>query len=115
MSRFPERKKKKRPSLDSPSSPSSQSLPTDTAQTKKGQLTIGLEDPQDLVTGDTLNLSDTVTVTKDDTNLGRGDSLSRELEDVVLDLVRGDFEPFGSGALVRKGGSGWSQKEEGQS
>lgn len=47
-------------------------------------------------------------VTEDDTDLGRGETLAGELEDVVADLVRGDFEPPGSGALVREGRAGWA-------
>lgn len=69
-------------------------------------LTVGLEDTEDLVSGDRLDLGDSVGVTENDTDLGRGKTLARKLEDVVVDLLSRDLEPPGGGALVGKGRSG---------
>lgn len=55
--------------------------------------TVGLEDTHDLVTGDILHLSNTVLVTKDNTNLGWGNTLLGEPDDVFADLIRGNLEP----------------------
>lgn len=72
-------------------------------------LTVRLEDTEDLVSGDALDLGDTVRVTEDDTDLGRGQALARELEDVVADLVGRDLQPARRGALVGERRSGCAQ------
>ena len=79
---------------------------------KNNRLTVLLEDSENLVTGNGLDLSDTVGITEHDTNLGRGESFSGEFENVVRNLVRGDLEPSGSGALVGKSGSGCAEGRE---
>lgn len=74
--------------------------------------TVGLQDTEDLVTGDGLDLGDTVRVTEDDTDLGRGQTLASELEDVLLDLLSGDLEPSGSRALVRESRTGLNEQRK---
>lgn len=68
--------------------------------------TIRLEDAEDLVTGDGLDLGDTVRVTEDDTDLGGSQTLAGQLEDVVVDLVGRDLQPPRGGALVGEGRTG---------
>jgi hypothetical protein len=46
----------------------------------------GLENTENFVTGDGIHLSDTVLITKDDTDLGRGHTLLGHLSNHVLDL-----------------------------
>lgn len=67
-----------------------------------GVQTVGLEDPQNLVTGDESDLGDTVAVSEDDTDLGRGETSSSELEDLVTDVLRGGLGPRGLRSSVRK-------------
>ena len=55
-------------------------------------------------TSDDLDLSDTVGVTENDANLGRGSTLSGELADLLNDLVGSGLEPGGSGAGVGESG-----------
>jgi hypothetical protein len=45
--------------------------------------TVALEDTEDLGTSDTLDLCDTVAVSEDDTDLGRGHTLTGQLEDLL--------------------------------
>ena len=52
-------------------------------------------------TSDNPDLGNTVGVTEDNTNLGRGGALLRELADLVNDLLGGGLEPRGRGARVR--------------
>jgi len=67
---------------------------------------VALEDSQDLVTGDDLDLGDTVAVTEDNTDLrGRG-ALLRELADLVDDLLGSGLEPCRGRARVGDGGGG---------
>lgn len=92
-----------------------------------GSHTVGLQDTEDLVTcrtttvsisrpsiianslegfagfkhtSDNLDLSNTVGVTEDDTNLGGGSTLLSELADLVDDLLGGGLEPRGGVARV---------------
>lgn len=51
-------------------------------------------------TGDDLDLGDSVGVTQDDTDLGRGGTLLGQLADLVDDLVGGGLEPRGGAAAV---------------
>ena len=67
---------------------------------------MGLEDADDLLTGDGLDLGDAVGVTEDDADLGGGETLLGELADVLLDLLGGDLEPRGGSALVGASGLG---------
>ena len=71
-----------------------------------GGKTRSFQNSEDLVTSDRLDLSDSVRVAEDNSDLRGGETLARELEDVVLDLVGRDLKPLGSGALVGKGRSG---------
>lgn len=57
-------------------------------------------------TGDDLDLGNTVGVTEDDTDLGRGGALLGELADLVDDLLGGGLEPRGGVAGVGDGGGG---------
>ena len=63
----------------------------------RGQ-SLGLQDPEDLVAGHEPNLGDAVAVPQDDANLRRGQTLLGELEDLLLDVIRGQLEPGGNGA-----------------
>ena len=65
-----------------------------------GGETLGLEDPKDLVPGDESHLGDTVAVPEDDANLGRGQALLGQLEDLLLDVVGGELQPVGNGAAI---------------
>jgi hypothetical protein len=58
------------------------------------------------VKGGQAHLGDTVGVSEDDTDLGRGETLSSELEDVVADLLGRGLEPRRSGSLVRQSRGG---------
>jgi len=70
------------------------------------KLTVSLKDTEDFVTGNRLDLSNSVGVTKDDTDLRRGQTLTGELEDVLLNLLGGDLEPSGSRSLVGESRTG---------
>ena len=48
--------------------------------------TMALKDSQDFAASHALHLRDAVGVTEDDTNLGRGEPLFRQLADMVLNL-----------------------------
>jgi len=63
---------------------------------------VSLEDSQDLAASHAADLGNTVGVTKDDANLGRGVSLLRELADVLGDLLGGDLQPRWGASLVRE-------------
>lgn len=65
--------------------------------------TVGLEDSQDLVTGDDLSLGNTVSVSQDNTNLRRSQTLSGVLDDLLNNLVRGQLEPRRSVSRVWNG------------
>lgn len=51
-------------------------------------------------------LCNTVGVPEDDTDLGRGQALLGQLEDLVLHLLAGHLHPLGDGAPVRQRGLG---------
>jgi hypothetical protein len=53
------------------------------------RLTVGLEDSENLVSGNALDLGDTVRVTENDTDLGWGKTSSGKLEDLVGNLLWG--------------------------
>ncbi|KAE8660186.1 Glucose-6-phosphate 1-dehydrogenase 4 [Hibiscus syriacus] len=55
--------------------------------------TVGLKDTQDLVSSNALNLSNTMRITKNDTNLRWGQALLCELANVFLSILRIDLEP----------------------
>lgn len=59
-------------------------------------------------TSDNLDLSDTVRVTEDDTDLGRGGTLTGELADLVDDLLGSGLEPCWGSARVWDGAGRYS-------
>lgn len=61
---------------------------------------VGLEDPENLVSSNALDLGNSVGIPEDNTDLRWGETLTGELEDVVGDLVGGQFQPTGSRSLV---------------
>jgi len=65
--------------------------------------TVGLEDTHNLLSGDRVNLGDTVGVTEDDTDLGGGKTLLGELTDVLLNVGGRNLAPTGGSAFVRFG------------
>lgn len=71
-----------------------------------GSKTVDLEDAEDLGASDILDLTDTVGVTEDDTDLSGGDTLASKLADALRDVLGGHLEPCGSGTLVGEGRSG---------
>ncbi len=64
---------------------------------------IGLQDSNNLLSSDGLDLGDSVGITKNDTNLGGGQSLLCELANVFFDLRGSDLQPRRRSALVRAG------------
>jgi hypothetical protein len=68
---------------------------------------VSLQDPQDLVSRDEPHLGNAVRVTEGDTDLGRGETLTGELDDLVDDVFGGGLEPVGGGAAVGEGGGRW--------
>ena len=73
---------------------------------KLGSEAVRLQDTEDLVTSNNLDLSNTVRVTEDNTNLRRSSTLLSELADLVDDLVGGGLEPGRGGARVGDGRGG---------
>jgi len=71
-----------------------------------GVFTTRLEDTEDLVASNNLHLRDTMAISQDNTDLGRGGTLAGQLADVVDDLVGRALEPSGHAARVRDGGGG---------
>lgn len=69
-------------------------------------LTVSFEDSEDLGSGDALDLSDTVAVSEDNTNLRWSHTLSGKLEDLLRDLLGSNLEPSWGGSLVGKSGAG---------
>ena len=69
----------------------------------EGRRTLGLQDTEDLVTGDEADLGDTVGVTELDTDLGGRQTLAGELDDLVGDILGGGLEPRRRSADVGKG------------
>ena len=51
------------------------------------------EDTQNLVSSDKAHLGNTVRVTEGNTNLGRGETLASQLDDVFHDVLGGGLEP----------------------
>lgn len=66
--------------------------------------TVGLQDSQDLVTGDNLSLGNTVSISQDNTNLRRSQTLSGVLDNLLNNLVRGQLEPSWSVSRVWNSG-----------
>jgi len=65
--------------------------------------TVGLKKTDNLLSGDGLDLGDTIGVTQDHTNLGRGQTLLGKLANVFLNISGRDFQPRRRRALVRAG------------
>lgn len=55
--------------------------------------TMALQHPEDLVAGDEAHLRYSVGVTEGDTDLGWGEALAGEFDDVLDDFVGGGLEP----------------------
>ena len=64
------------------------------------------EDTKDLVASDEGHLRDTMAITKDDTDLGRGQTLLGELEDLGLGGISIELVPRRRGAAVRQRAAG---------
>lgn len=73
-------------------------------QEHKARLTVGLQDPQNLVAGNALDLGNTLGVTEDNADLGRRKTSSGELEDLVTDLLGGGLGPRRLRASVGESG-----------
>jgi hypothetical protein len=69
-----------------------------------GGKTVGLEDAENLVSGDVADLTDSVGVTEDDTDLRGGKTLLGELANVLVGLGGGGLQPAGGSALVGQSG-----------
>ena len=65
---------------------------------------MGLEDTEDLVSGDKADLGDSRGITQGDTDLGGGQALAGELDDLVNNIVGGGLEPRRGRAAVGEGG-----------
>jgi len=65
--------------------------------------TVETKDAKNLGASDCLDLTDTLTVTKDNTDLAGGETLASELADALRDLSRGDLQPGRSSATVGNG------------
>lgn len=74
-------------------------------------LTVRLQDPQDLVSGDEPDLGNTVGVPEDNSDLGRTETSSSELEDLVRNLLRGDLGPGWLGPSVRESRRGYAARK----
>jgi len=53
--------------------------------------TVGLQDPEDLVSGNEFDLGDTVRVSEDDTDLRRRKTPLGEFEDLIRDVLGGSL------------------------
>ena len=65
-----------------------------------GGKSVRLEDTHDLLSSDGVDLGDAMRVTKDDANLGGGETLFGEFADVFFDVGGGNLAPAGRGAFV---------------
>lgn len=66
-------------------------------------LTIGTQDAHNLVASDQSGQADSVRVTQDNTDLGRGQTLAGQLADHVRDLLAARLEPGGGTAAIGDG------------
>lgn len=66
--------------------------------------TVRFQDSQDLVTSANLSLGNTVSISQEDTDLRRSQTLSGVLNDLLNNLVRGQLEPSWSVSRVWKSG-----------
>jgi len=65
-----------------------------------GGKAVETKDAKNLRASDCLHLADTLAVTKDNTDLAGGETLTSKLADALRDLSRGGLQPRGSGATV---------------
>lgn len=86
--------------------PSSPPSPTSLRSDARARLTVGLQDPEDLVAGDGLDLGNAVGVTEDNADLGRGETSLGELEDLLGDVLGRGLGPRRLGASVGQRRSG---------
>jgi len=73
-------------------------------------LTARFEDAENLVASYESHLRDAVRIAEGDTDLGRGQTLTSELADVLNNIIRGGLKPRGGGTAVWKCGGrygGW--------
>ena len=77
---------------------------------RSGQRTLGFEDTEDLITGDEAYLGDTVRVAEGNTDLGGGQTLAGELDDLVDNILRGGLEPRRGSAAVRESGGRYKRQ-----
>ena len=56
--------------------------------------------PENLVSGDEANLSDTMGIPEDNTDLGRSQTFLCQFEDLFVDLFTGQFQPVGNSPAV---------------
>lgn len=68
--------------------------------------TVRLQDSQDLVTSDDLGLGDTVSISQDNTNRRRSQTLSGVLDNLLNNLIGGQLEPSWSVSRVWSGRGG---------
>jgi hypothetical protein len=61
---------------------------------------VGFEDTENLVTGDETDLGNAVRVTEDNTNLGGGETLTGELDDVLNNIIGSGLQPSRRSAAV---------------
>lgn len=66
--------------------------------------TLRLEDTEDFVSSHETDLGNAMRVTKGDTDLGGGETLAGELDDLVNNLLWGGLEPGRGSPAVREGG-----------
>ena len=63
---------------------------------------MSLKDPENFAAGDTLDLGDTVRITKNDTNLRRRQPFLRKLTHAIFHICSGDLKPTRRSPLVRQ-------------
>jgi hypothetical protein len=68
-----------------------------------GGKTVGLQETNNLLSGDRLDLGDTIGITQDDTDLGGGQTLLCKLANVFFDIGSGNFQPGRRSAFVGAG------------
>lgn len=66
--------------------------------------TVGLQDSQDLVTSDNFGLRNSVSISQDNTDLRRSQTLSGVLDDLLNDVIGRQLEPSWGVSRVRSSG-----------
>lgn len=67
------------------------------------QLTVGLQNTHNLGASDVFDLTNTVRISQDNTNLGGSQTLLGQLANVLVDFIRSDLQPAGGSSLVGEG------------